>query len=477
MSWVFFVGDHAYKLKKPVRTAFLDFSTVEARRLDCEREVELNRRLAPDVYEGVATVTGPDGRVCDHLVVMRRMPDDRRLAALAVAGEPGGRLRRCLFDVARRLAEFHAGAARSAEIDAAGSQAAIAARWLANTAELQPFGDAVVDAAMVDEVDGLAARYVAGRGPLFEQRIAAGRVVDGHGDLLADDVFCLDDGPRILDCLEFDDGLRWGDGLADAAFLAMDLERLGRPDLATVFLAAYKGASGDSWPTSLADHHVAYRAQVRSKVACLRAEQGEDTAGQARTLLAIARDHLRRSAVRIVLVGGLPGTGKSTVAAGLGHHLGWPVLRSDVVRKELAGMPGQPAEPAYRQGLYDAASTERTYRELVARAAALTSSGRSVVLDASWTDEAHRELARAMAAGTATDVFELRCVAPASVAAGRIERRHRCTDDPSDATPAIARAMSNDAEPWPRAAVVDTSGSLDEALSDALAVVVAPPAR
>ena len=115
------------------------------------------------------------------------------------------------------------------------------------------------------------------------QRIAEGRAVDGHGDLLADDIFCLDDGPRILDCIEFDEALRLGDGLSDVAFLAMDLEHLGRPDLAQRFLDAYREATADVWPSSLEHHHVAYRAQVRAKVAAIRAAQGDHAQRRRRT--------------------------------------------------------------------------------------------------------------------------------------------------------------------------------------------------
>src|SRR5205823_6674852 len=139
---------------------------------------------------------------------------------------------------------------------------ALGRRWATNTMELRALVDEPRKLAMITEIDRLAARYLAGRAALFDERIAAGKAVDGHGDLLADDVFCLGDGPRLLDCLEFDDALRYGDGLADAAFLAMDLARLDRPDLARAFLAAYATAADDDWPSSLADHHVAYRAQV-----------------------------------------------------------------------------------------------------------------------------------------------------------------------------------------------------------------------
>src|SRR5690606_13545776 len=183
------------------------------------------------------------------------------------------------------------------------------------------------------------------------RRVAAGRACDGHGDLLADDVFCLDDGPQVLDCLEFDDALRYEDVLADVAFMAMDLERLGRADLAEHFLDAYRRAAGEDWPASLAHHHIAYRAQVRAKVTAIRAQQGDaGSVDAARALLKLCFDHLEAGRVRLILVGGAPGTGKSTLAAGLAASLGATVLRSDVIRKERAGLaPSESAAAGFGQ--------------------------------------------------------------------------------------------------------------------------------
>src|SRR5208282_3092447 len=251
---VFFAGDRAYKLKKPVALGFLDFTSPQARAAACQREAELNRRFAPGVYLGVAEIRGPDGRICDHLVVMRRMPAGRRLSALVTARAPvdGG-----LRQVARVLAAWHAAAPRSPQIAAQGSHDALWARWQANIGQARESCGHLLEAAGLDEIERLAGRFTAGRAPLFQERIRAGRVVDGHGDLLADDIFCLDDGVRILDCLEFDDRLRWLDGLDDACFLAMDLERLGAPGLARRFTRWYADYSGDPAPASLRHHYVA----------------------------------------------------------------------------------------------------------------------------------------------------------------------------------------------------------------------------
>jgi hypothetical protein len=309
---VLLVGDRAYKLKKPVDLGFLDFGTRAKREAACRDEVALNRRLSPDVYLGVADIRGPDGAPCDHLVVMRRMPSERRLTTLVRAGAP---VHDQVRAVARLVAAFHATARRGPEIAAEGGRDAILGRWTESFHQVRPFRGGAIEADLLDEIERRTVDFLAGREPLFADRIADGRVVDGHGDLLADDIFCLDDGPRVLDCIEFAERLRWLDGLDDAAFLAMDLERLGAPELAGRFLDWYAEFSADPAPPSLRHHYVAYRAFVRAKVACLRSAQGdEEAAADAAAHAALTVEHLRAGAVRLILVGGLPGTGKSTAS-------------------------------------------------------------------------------------------------------------------------------------------------------------------
>ncbi|MFI5091566.1 MAG: hypothetical protein ACHP7P_16105, partial [Terriglobales bacterium] len=201
ISWVFLIGDRAYKLKKPVRTAFLDFSTPQARRRMCEREDELNRRFSPDVYLGVATVLDPKGVPCDSIVVMRRMPDERRLATLVQAGaDVHDHLRR----IARLIAAYHARAATSPEISRPASLDSVRGNWEANFEQMKQFYRPVLDAQSAKRIEHLVRTYLQGRASLFQERIAHGMARDGHGDLKADDIFCLDDRPRILDCIEFD---------------------------------------------------------------------------------------------------------------------------------------------------------------------------------------------------------------------------------------------------------------------------------
>ncbi|MCA2189522.1 bifunctional aminoglycoside phosphotransferase/ATP-binding protein [Nonomuraea cavernae] len=464
---VFLLGEHAYKMKKPVNLGFLDFSTVRAREAACRREVELNRRLSPDVYEGVADVLGPDGQVCEHLVVMRQMPGERRLATLV---RSGAQVEEQLRGIARQLAGLHANSRHGPDIDREGGRQALRGRWTESFAQVRGLPGATIPPGMLDEIERLTLRFLDGRDPLFAARVAAKRVVDGHGDLMAEDIFCLEDGPRILDCLEFDERLRFVDGLDDAAFLAMDLERLGAPRLSEEFLRRYVEFSGDPAPPTLWHHYVAYRAFVRAKVACLRHWQGDVDAGwEARRLAELTLGHLRAGEVAMIVVGGSPGTGKSTLSGGIADRCGYTVLRSDRIRKELAGLdPLDSASAPYQQGIYDQAHTERTYTEVLSRAEKLLGLGEPVVLDASWTGERHRDQAARVAARTSSTLVMLRCTVMPQIAAERLATRGLGL---TDADEAIGAVMAATAAPWPDAVEIDTGVAPEQALERALAAV------
>ncbi|OLR94456.1 bifunctional aminoglycoside phosphotransferase/ATP-binding protein [Actinokineospora bangkokensis] len=467
---VFLVGNRAYKLKKPVDLGFLDFTDRAAREAACAREVELNRRLAPEVYLGVADVVDPDGRPCDHLVVMRRMPSDRAMSHLAVLGRLPTE---AVTGFADDLAAFHARQARVARDPSPGGRDALLARWRESFEQTERFAGSLLDAGDHAELVRLTETYLACRGPLFADRVGLGRVIDGHGDLLAADVYCLDEGVRALDCLEFDDTLRTLDGLDDAASLTADLEALGDDASARAFLDSYVRAAHDPAPRSLRHHYVSYRAFVRAKVACLRHAQGDpDAASRARVHLAVALRHARAAEVRLVLVGGGPATGKSTVSAALGKRTGMPVLHSDEVRKTLVGMPPTAHAPAgYGHGIYTAELTDRTYASLLDRAAVLLTHGHSVVLDATWGASHHRAAAHTRAVSCGARVVALRCWAPEATLSTRLgaPRSHG-----SDAGTAVAHVLDRVANPWPQAHTVTTSGTVADSLAQAVDLVGDP---
>jgi uncharacterized protein len=446
ISLLFFVGDRVYKLRKPVEFGFLDFRQRPAREADCQREVLLNQRLAPDVYLGVADIV-IDGVPVDHVVVMRRMPEGRRLATLARDGRV---LDNWLRQIAEVLVSFHRSASRSPEISAAGTGTALRAGWGANFAEADPFIGPILDPEIEGEIRSLARCWIAGRERLLESRIVSGCVCDEHGDLQAEDIFCLEDGPRILDCVEFSDELRYGDVIADVAFLAMDLERLGFTEAADEFLACYQEISDDRFPASLLHHYMASRAYIRAKVACLRSAQGSDgSVVEARRLQALALTHLRAARVRLVLVGGLPGSGKSTIAAGLARALPMTALRTDAIRVEKGA--DRDLNLAYGQGRYSSAAKSSVYEEMLRGARRLLESGESVILDASWHDASWRDAARRLAEDTSSHLVELCCVADHREAAARINRRLREREDVSEATPQVlvdARDNNTDVISW-----------------------------
>ena len=456
------MGGRVYKLRKPVHFDFLDFTDRAVREADCRREVELNRRLAPDVYLGVADVV-MDGEAIDHMVVMRALPDERRFATLVRTGVD---LDASLTRIAACLAAFHAGAQRSPAISAAGTEQALRAHWDANFDETDRFVGTVLEPSMDQEIRSSVWRWLSAHGALLEERIVAGRICDGHGDLQAEDIFCLDDGVRILDCIEFSDELRYGDVCADVAFLAMDLERLGRPDAAARFVLEYESQSGEHLPRPLLHHCIAQRAYVRAKVACLQFEQGnEGSDREARELHALALRHVRRGRQVLALVGGLPGTGKSTLAAGLAAETGWALLRSDEIRREV-----QPSEPTSSEaGRYTPAAIGAVYEELVRRARRRLEAGEAVILDASWIDAAQRAVAARAASDTASELFEVCCICDDSVATARMEERSSRSEDASEATPHVRAVMATMMDAWPSASTIDTSArSPAESLASAL---------
>lgn len=477
ISVLLLAGDRVYKVRKPVTTAFLDFSTRQSRLEDCRREVALNRRLAPDVYLGVHDLVDESGHPVEHVVVMRRLPDARRLATLVA--DPGFD-RADLVGVARVLAAFHERAERSPEIDRMGSAEHLRHLWTTNLDEMGRIPGLPVAVGERERLRAAGLAYLDGRQPLLAERVRRGRIVDGHGDLLAEDVFCLADGPRILDCLEFDAALRRGDVLYDTAFLAMDLERLGRPDLARAFLDAYREFTAQTHPASLEHWYVAYRALVRAKIAGLRAAAGDAGAlGQARDLTDLAARHLNAATVRLVLVGGLPGSGKTTLAAGLAELEGWTLLRSDEIRKEQAGL-GHDTDASAKPfaGIYTAAGTADTYDGLLHRASLALGLGESVVLDATWLDPDHRDAARAVAAAHHAELHELCCVLPLDLARSRLDSRRRRGGDASDATAEVLDALAARATvPWPGAAVVDTRGPAPDILVGARHLIGEAPER
>jgi aminoglycoside phosphotransferase family enzyme/predicted kinase len=421
-SWVFLTEQEAWKVKRPVDLGFLDYSDAEKRRQCCEQELALGRRLAPDVYRGLADIhAGPGGHafvgpgpVVDHAVRMRRLPDEDSAEMLLAEGRlTPEHLRR----LAERLAAFFESTPRTPEL---GRPSVLLANIEENHAQTLPFAGRFLDPGLVERVHAWQVEAVARLQGSLLDRVSAGRIRDGHGDLRLEHVYFPDgrpEAPLVIDPIEFSRRFRCADAALDVAFLAMDLEAHHRGDLGAWFLSSFARATNDYDFYPLADLYLSYRAWVRAKVACLvAADPRSGPAKSARKIreanafLALAASPLGPPASRgeVVAVAGVIGAGKSTLADALGMSLGFPVVSSDATRKHLAGLPADARGDA---ALYSDGHTRRTEDELLRRAGVVLQSGRGVILDATFRAPQLRARVRRLAEETGRPfrLVELTC--------------------------------------------------------------------
>lgn len=496
ISVVFLAGECAYKIKKPVELDFLDYGTLDKRLHYCEQEVRLNRRLAPDVYLGVSGIVRDGSSLCfadepskreaviEWAVRMRRLPEERTLQHLvdAEAIEPIQ-----IERLARHLADFHAGAERGPDIARYGRFDVVAKNARDNFGQSRQQRGVTVHASVFDRLAELTDAAFERRRDLIAARAAMGVPCNTHGDLRLDHVYFPEsDGPPVIvDCIEFNPAFRFADPVADMAFLAMDLRHAGRRDLAALFAGAYFGASGDEQGTQLLDFYMAYRAAVRGKVQGIKAAAPEVDERDRRRAARTARSHwllalgiLAPPAERpaLVLVGGLPGTGKSTLSRHLAGKAGFEVVRTDAVRKELAGLEQTDSGGnGYGEGIYTPGWTEKTYRACQEQAEEMLFKGGRVIVDASFHDEKRRREFLQLGLENGAAVLFLVCKAEAPTVRARLAKRR---GDVSDADWAIYRQM---ADRWERpstatrriTASVSTGGSVEASVTRAMDVLQA----
>jgi aminoglycoside phosphotransferase family enzyme/predicted kinase len=472
ISWVLLAGDFVYKLRKPVNFGFLDFSTIERRRADCAAEVALNRRLCADLYLGVVDVVeradghlylGGPGVAIEPAVKMRRLPDSGMLPNLLENGECDARL---VQRIARQLAEFHARAATGPGVDEYGSLDALHANWDENFSQTQTQTQTqtrtgLIDSSKRDAIRTYVNRFTADNTALLEQRMRTGRIRDGHGDLHAASVCIARRRLYLFDCIEFNRRFRCADVAADVAFLAMDLEHLGRADLAAAFVEAYVRYSGDAELPLLMRFYKCYRAFVRGKVLALRLAEPNLDAHTAAHIVRTAKSYFDLafayasplSQPVLVVTMGLPASGKTTLARALASRLGVVHLSSDVTRKHLVGLRANVrTTDAFEGGMYTRAMTRRTYTVLRRKAARWLRRGQSAVLDATYGQPSERAAVRQLARRTGALLYVIVCRADEAVVQSRLLARRADPRSTSDARPEIWPALT--------AAFVEPSASL-----------------
>jgi aminoglycoside phosphotransferase family enzyme/predicted kinase len=404
ISSVFLTGEKAYKLKKPVNFGFLDFSTVELRKLNCEAEVELNRRLAPEVYLGVEPITrhgdrlriGGKGEPVDWLVVMRQL--DGELLGGAVL-ERGELTESHIDQLVQQLVPFYEKARTGEGIDQWGTLEAVKYNTDENFMQTREYMGKLITRQRYEHIRDWTNEFFELHTELFERRVAEGRIRESHGDLHLDNIF-FQDPPIIFDCIEFNERFRSGDVAVDLAFLAMDLDFRGRPDLAQRLVDGYVAASGDQGLLELLDFYKCYRAYVRGKISCftaadpaLDAVQRRRWKNQARHYFGLAYRYAGgEDRPSFVVLYGLMGSGKTNIARYLRETFGWHLLSTDAVRKQVAGVgENTRVYVPYNEGLYSPEMNRRTYEEVCRRAENLLQAGFPVAVDGAFKRQVERQ--------------------------------------------------------------------------------------
>jgi len=477
---VFLVGERAYKIKRPVRYSFLDFTTLDQRRTALEAELELNRRTAPMLYRRLVPVTRADGdrlalagsgEPVEWLLEMARFDQEARLDRIAERGE----LTPAIVDhLAAAIAAFHE---QAAVRPAYGGHAGMHEVIEGNAEDLATLSESIFAAAQSTRLMARCREELARRRDLLEARRRSGRVRHCHGDLHLGNIVLLEGRPVLFDCLEFDQALASTDTLYDLAFLLMDLQHQELAALAQRLLNGYLDALWDDGGLALLPLFLACRAAIRAKVLGLAAAHAADGPGsaeviEARRYLERALAYLAPPPARLVALGGVSGTGKSTLARqlapALGPAPGAVVLRSDVVRKRLHGVaPGDRLPPeAYRRE-----ASRAVYDALAARASVLVRAGHAAIVDAVFLDPDERAQIERVATDAGVPFQGLWLTAPEGVLMQRLTAR---TGDASDATPDVLRqqlATDPGALAWP---TIDVSGSREEVSAQARGLLGSP---
>jgi hypothetical protein len=484
ISWVLLTGEVAYKVMKPLRLSFLDYSTLERRRALCEEELRLNRRLAPDLYLGVSAIGGSPaaprvdgaGEPIEYAVRMRQFAPQDELSALLAADAVSAA---DLAQLGAAIARFHVAAMPAPAGSTFGEPDTVQRVTLDNFAELRALPEAAAWRTVVDNLERHVTALHAQLQAQMSARRAAGWVRECHGDLHCGNVVRWAGALTPFDGIEFDPKLRFIDVVNDVAFLTMDLVERRHAKLRHAVLQAWVEALGAWTALPLLPYYEAYRALVRAKVDALRALQLE--AGSVPRAAAVAdcwrylawasaRVAPRRPALLITC--GLSGSGKTWLARQLASRLGALHVRSDVERKRLAGLEAHAdSRSPPDAGIYSLEFNERTYAHLLDCAAAALAAGESIVVDAAFLRHGERQRCLDLARSNGASFAIVQCTAPDEVLRQRVAARAVARNDASEAGLGVLARQPGYWEPFDtqqRASVVTVDTSDPAAIEHAL---------
>lgn len=446
ISWVFIASPFVFKVKKPVNLGFADFSTLEKRHHFCRRELELNRRLCPEIYLAVTPIYEDDGgfsfddavgEIADYAVKMQELPHGWFLSEL-VAKRAVGETE--INRVIARLGSFYESETPRPDIEEWGKPEKLKISTDENFAQVVPFIGNTISTLAFDAIRHFTNKFYVANQALFEQRIQQRRIRDCHGDLRLDHVHLTPETTTIFDCIEFNDRFRFIDIANDLAFLAMDFDFEMQHKLGDLLLRVAAREFRDPGMLQLTDFYKCYRAFVRGKVESIQAtsETAASRDEHAKRAKRYFRLALRYAAIgsepRVVVVMGRIATGKSTVAKQLASELGWPVFSSDQIRKTAAGVPlTVRTAPELREEVYSRRMTDQTYEQLLEKGIDAVNMDNGVVLDATFASRAKRDLLREQCAKAAIRLQVIELQADQDEIAKRLAARGEITAEISDA--------------------------------------------
>ncbi len=436
ISKVFLTGTYAYKIKKAVNLAFVDYTTLAKRKYYCQEETVLNRRLSEDIYLGVVAITASkdgydlegSGNPVEYAVKMRQLPEDRSMLKLLRSGMINTVSTEKL---ARFLTAFYKKSATGNSINALGTPEGVRTLFEDNFRQTEQYAGELIDESLFQIVRAACRAFLQRRKKLFQHRIDTEHIRDCHGDLRSGHVYFVDR-IQIIDCIDFNERYRYSDIACDLAFLAMDLDFEGHPKIAWELLNAYVKYADDPDVFVLVDFYKCYRALVRAKVNCLRLEHeclgksGEKIlASEIDRYLYLAYQYAVRFArPTIYIVCGMPASGKSTISDELSKTLGLNVLRSDRIRKGLFGLKTDTTmDLPFGEGIYSKDADSLTYGKLLLLVQQEIEKGRSVILDATFSNKEQRRKTLRLAENQDVNIIFIECVTPENVMQARIMTR------------------------------------------------------
>ncbi len=445
ISWVILTGSYAYKLKKGVDFGFLDYSSLEKRRTQCEQELKLNRRTAAQLYLEVVAVGGSaesprlhQEPAIEYAVKMRQFPQQALLSQHEARGEL---TTGAILDLADTIAAFHA----TTEVAAGDTPYGTPQRVFYPVREnFEQIRERIAEPGLLkrlDELEQHSRAFFTRHREWFVQRKRQGMIRDCHGDLHLNNILLLEGTPLLFDCIEFNDNLRIIDVISELAFLVMDLDEHGRRGLASLLLNRYLEGSGDYEGLRLMPFYLGYRAMVRAKVAALRLDQpGLDAAAREAVrqdftaYLALAEYYARPTRPHLLLTHGLSGSGKTTLTQPLLQRPGMVRIRSDVERKRLFGLDSLAASgSAIGNNIYTPEASRRTYDRLRQLAEGALAGGYSVLVDATFLKREERDRFRQLARRCKVPFTILSFSADAATLRQRVSTRRAEGGDASEA--------------------------------------------